>query len=299
MASTPPPVTQSVPNVAIATTALSLAQRPVVATPPPVPFAGTLSAEAIRQQAANNEAIFSVAARELSQAIQVSGLSPWDGHRAGPCELCWTAPFAAAPTHHQLPAVDRPMVLAQLGDLADAVAEFAANNEEVVFANSVALMPNVVLGAALGISQSGRRFTLALMDTVMLLAGSLVHDLKDRFNLPRPNDVTWGASAISAPLVPTPSFSSYPGGHALQLETLHRMLDHVAGANALFNRGLLNQLTSDLIDHRRKAGLHTALDNQVGHAAGAWLAEHLQAAANQAGAFPRWAALVELARSEW
>jgi hypothetical protein len=168
--------------------------------------------------------------------------------------------------------------------------------------------PSLWLASALGLHQSvpDRRglATCGLMDTAVLLATGLNMHLKQLLGVPRPNDPRWSAPVHQPLLPPMPLNQSYPGGHAMILTTIWAVLNRVIGAKVgpTAMQGL-RKVADFLIDNRMRAGLHTARDNEVGRAVGEWLGEQMVMAAAPATAATNgveyWAALVELAESEW
>jgi hypothetical protein len=168
--------------------------------------------------------------------------------------------------------------------------------------------PSLWLAAALGLHESvpNRRglATCGLMDTAVLLATGLNMHLKQLLGVPRPNDPRWSAPINQPLLPPMPLNQSYPGGHAMILTTIWAVLNRVIGAKVgPTAMQALRKVADFLIDNRMRAGLHTARDNEVGRAVGEWLGEQMALAAAHATAATNgveyWAALVELAESEW
>ena len=137
--------------------------------------------------------------------------------------------------------------------------------------------------------------TMAACDAAMHVASLLSMNLKDLLNLHRPDGATWGADKVT-PHIETPLHRSLPGGHALLTTTVCEVMLRLMGGQAAQARPTLDALALDLRDNRITVGVHTDLDNQEGQAIGAWLADRL---ADAEAHNPRWAALCDLARSEW
>lgn len=260
-----------------------------------------LSAEAQRIQGGMNEGLHLVCANDLLRHFTVNETARWAGapssRQAGPAGLLWQG-TGASPS---LGPVTEAALRGELAAVRVAKAALAGDVPRLDFAKAVTQAAHVAVAQALGISASTAPFTGSLCDTAMFIASILVHDLKDRLGVPRPDHAaTWGTDAVTDPLIPTPDFYAYPGGHAMQLWALHELL---ATLQATTGHGHLTAKMTEIVEalseHRREFGVHTQTDNAHGKVLGEWLGQRLVDAAQDATQFPRWAAVWELACAEW
>jgi hypothetical protein len=162
--------------------------------------------------------------------------------------------------------------------------------------------PSLWLSTALNLHEAHQQglglATAYAVDVAHLQASEINMHLKELLGVPRPNDAGWTAP-VQTPLLEMPHNRSFPGGHACTMFTAITVLDSLLGPQASACRTQLKKVASFLADNRRRAGLHTSLDNEVGAELGVWLGGQLVQGAADSEKYPHWAALCELARSEW
>lgn len=167
-------------------------------------------------------------------------------------------------------------------------AERQGNRPEIPLAEEIGLAEQLASGKGI--------FTCYLMDALLLSSAGMLMLLKDTLDLPRPSEPVWTPAA--QPTMTVPMHRSFPGGHAMQLALISRLLVDVMKLNAA-ERTRIDSFVIDVSDARRDAGVHTQHDNDGGRDIGLWMADCLLTAESDTAKHPRWAALMELARAEW
>jgi len=145
--------------------------------------------------------------------------------------------------------------------------------------------------------------TCQVLDAAIQFQSCLVHLLKHRMAVPRPDDDRLPDGVrITETVIPTPAYFAYPAGHttlgAMMTELLVSLLCQGAVAEQSVRPALAN-LTQLLGALRVNAGIHTDLDVAAGIELGRRLGDWLIRMADPAADCPAWAQTFASARAEW
>ena len=119
------------------------------------------------------------------------------------------------------------------------------------------------------LSSRSTPFTLELMAALVMWSSFIVQQVKTRYNLPRPVDL----SPRIHPMIETPGFSTYPSGHATQAALVSTLLRALAvpGLAADWRAPVESQLIElarRIAENREVAGVHFPSDSRAGLALG-------------------------------
>jgi hypothetical protein len=143
-------------------------------------------------------------------------------------------------------------------------------------------------------------FTLAAVETANAWVSVTTQLLKDRLQVPRPNDRNVFGVRID-PLLRVPQFAAYPGGHAAVCGALYKLLAWIACRVDRSAEKELHDYAYEIAVNRERAGLHCRLDTEAGWKLGVEMGEAMIAMAQLAapGEFLSWAAIAAAAQREW
>lgn len=146
-----------------------------------------------------------------------------------------------------------------------------------------------------------RRYMLSflVLDVTSSIAGLIVHQLKQRIRVPRPDDAVFTRPVN--PVIDVPAYASYPGGHSTLAHALRHVVAELVGATAA-EKIRLQQLADKVAEDRVLAGLHTrAMDTDDGRTLGDAIGTWMVGAGLPARFvdYPNWSTLLAKARLEW
>lgn len=272
-------------------------KRGLTLTPRTPPSAVTLPM-ALRWRGYTPHSLHHVVAQELDRLFQPMVPASWTAAGGLPpfsiaCAVAGTASFTHPGRSQAQLQVDVNAMLScpsktQPVEAAANRADRDGNRPELPLSDAIGLAEQLADGKGI--------FTCYLLDALLLSSAGLTMVLKDTLDLPRPNDTIWAPRAD--PAMEVPMHRSFPGGHALQLALTSRVLCEVMKLDP-GERSSINTFVLGVSATRRDAGVHTQHDNDGGADIGNWMADCLLAAEALPSPPPRWAALMELARSEW
>lgn len=210
----------------------------------------------------------------------------------------WTVdwkPDPAVSMLHVEPAKSRPLFDA-------AVAAVQMDKSEWVKGCLHADEPHFSLAVLFGVlhkhhvAKKSVAYTLAVIDAVAVATMLLVNRLKMEINVPRPYGYP-GANQYE-PLLPKPTTSSYPGGHAAVMSAMVALLPTLIHASDV-QMNVLIALADAIVREREQMGLHTSIDSTAGSSLGKVFGEALLSLATVPGGKSFWQSSFRQAQREW